>query len=577
MYGDQYFDDGIFQNIIKDDRTSINTVGTSQSGSILIVVCGIISATSSLVIILMIMRSSQRLSTTHHRLVLGASTYELLKSTAMALSTLPIPKDAIYTQFQGEGNSSTCKAQSLTIAYGILGIHLYGIALVAFFLRMTRELLQLETAHLRRACIELKIFERIAHSLCIGVPFLAGTLHFILRRDTLNPAPTRPFCNISAYPYWCDGGSSEDVCSNVTRADHVRHIYSILYVAGIVHFLIALTTTLRFIRSLDSELCTKFVLPLEAVKCQEISQDNVADVLEYYAATGTSDLSRRFSPKFIFQQALAYGFVCIITMFGFSNSSFKALEFFILSLKPLQGFFFLVIFTSNKVYLHLLTYPNISTFRACVHVLTKPIQVIDLSITDITSANGEKNYDEKNQLDVETAMFPQKLNDVTVPCEDFCGENLQQSPSKIDVDAAKGNGLGLGESIDVGDDIGDGDDVGDGDNVGDDVGDGDGDGDVTSSKVSDENFGFFLTEESLSESQKILDSFLELPDDDDLIGSHFSASKSSSSYQPLSYYQSINALREDVQTYEVEEEEEEATSTAEYGLYTIYEEEGSEQ
>ena len=98
-------------------------------------ISGSISAISSSTIIFLIFRSQPRLSTIYHRIMFGMSIADIMASTAMALTTLPMPRNddpvwnrRYYGSYNGKifwsdqtklGNELTCAAQGFFYATGI--------------------------------------------------------------------------------------------------------------------------------------------------------------------------------------------------------------------------------------------------------------------------------------------------------------------------------------------------------------------------------------------------------------------------------------------------------------------------
>mmetsp|Transcript_26409 Transcript_26409/g.39120 ORF Transcript_26409/g.39120 Transcript_26409/m.39120 type:complete len:333 (+) Transcript_26409:69-1067(+) len=98
-------------------------------------ISGTISAISSSTIIFLIFRSQPRLSTIYHRIMFGMSFADIMASTAMSLTTLPMPRndDPVwnrkdYGSYNGEtfwsdqtkiGNEQTCTVQGFFFSTGI--------------------------------------------------------------------------------------------------------------------------------------------------------------------------------------------------------------------------------------------------------------------------------------------------------------------------------------------------------------------------------------------------------------------------------------------------------------------------
>jgi len=112
-------EDAIFDAMNNQD-TYVNTVYTSALGLNIVRVTGSLSAVSSALIIFVILHSSTKLTTIYHRIIALMSIGDIVGSLAMALTTLPMPKDMIYTQFEGltAGNTRTCELQGFLFTVG---------------------------------------------------------------------------------------------------------------------------------------------------------------------------------------------------------------------------------------------------------------------------------------------------------------------------------------------------------------------------------------------------------------------------------------------------------------------------
>jgi hypothetical protein len=82
-------------------------------------VTGSISFLCSMIIISIVLRSISGLKTTYHRIIFGLSFADCVTSFAIALTTIPMPKDVIYPfEMPSYGNIATCEAQGLAFMMG---------------------------------------------------------------------------------------------------------------------------------------------------------------------------------------------------------------------------------------------------------------------------------------------------------------------------------------------------------------------------------------------------------------------------------------------------------------------------
>jgi hypothetical protein len=84
-----YFKAAATEHVVDPRRT--------RYGAIVPRVTGFLSAISSMLIMYVIVRSSRGLSTIYHRIMFCMSVFDIFTSVAMGLTTLPMPKDDLWT------------------------------------------------------------------------------------------------------------------------------------------------------------------------------------------------------------------------------------------------------------------------------------------------------------------------------------------------------------------------------------------------------------------------------------------------------------------------------------------------
>lgn len=117
-------------------------------------ISGTISAISSATIIYLIFKSESKLYSIYHRIMFGMSAADIIGSTAMALTTIPMPKDLSMYDFHEFaeacwvglrlGNIQTCEAQAFFIVWGSVTMYAYNAMLCVYYacaigLRMTED------------------------------------------------------------------------------------------------------------------------------------------------------------------------------------------------------------------------------------------------------------------------------------------------------------------------------------------------------------------------------------------------------------------------------------------------------
>jgi hypothetical protein len=93
----ELFDDDQVLAYLKEVATEDLDPRRTSYGAIVPRMTGFLSAISSMLIMYVIVRSSRGLSTIYHRIMFGMSVFDIFTSVAMGLTTLPMPKDDIWT------------------------------------------------------------------------------------------------------------------------------------------------------------------------------------------------------------------------------------------------------------------------------------------------------------------------------------------------------------------------------------------------------------------------------------------------------------------------------------------------
>jgi hypothetical protein len=176
-----------------------DTFYQSTAGFIIPTVTGTISCASSLTIIFIILRS--RRNSAYHRIMLLLSISDVLSSTAMALTTIPMPADVIYS-YAGPsyGTVATCDAQALVYIIGTTSsvsainlLNIYYLCKIVFNM-------------------EERTFSKKVEPFCFIASFPVGVIFsFFLRSNgVFNPTPYESYCSISTYPYRCNASDAVD-------------------------------------------------------------------------------------------------------------------------------------------------------------------------------------------------------------------------------------------------------------------------------------------------------------------------------------------------------------------------------
>ena len=124
-----------------DERLDITTIYTSWAGIIVTVISSVISIVASAVVIGIIYRSAKGLkNSVYHRILFGMSAADIIQTLALAFTTLPMPRDMIYTNFQGLiiGNNASCLAQGFFVTFGAVTGLMYNAMLSLYYLFFIR-------------------------------------------------------------------------------------------------------------------------------------------------------------------------------------------------------------------------------------------------------------------------------------------------------------------------------------------------------------------------------------------------------------------------------------------------------
>ena len=174
----------------------------TKTAIIITTVSGSISFISSMLIIYVILKSPKLVfSTPYHRIMFGISIGDCIVSFAIALTTIPMPKDVIYPFAQPSyGNIHTCNAQAYVQIGGsgatfwmsmILYIY-YGCSLVFHMKDVTF-----------RKWIETP-------SVTFIVLLFFSPLLYLKNVESLNPSPTCVWCTRRGYPDQCTNDTDPD-------------------------------------------------------------------------------------------------------------------------------------------------------------------------------------------------------------------------------------------------------------------------------------------------------------------------------------------------------------------------------
>ena len=325
------YDPELYNITLADERTHLETVYTSVVGVSIAATTGACSSFCSLVIMYLILKSRSKLSTIYHRLIFCLSIYEVIISIAIAFTTLPMPKDMIYNQFNGLilGNTSTCSAQGFLFILGAQSAGLYNSFLMVYYLLSIRY--QMPDANIS------KLVEPLMHAYTTAFGFSISISLLVF--DAYNPTPYDVWCTAITYPYWCPGSQDQACLIRGSRSSyHVRNIM-------LLHNILSATVVL-------SSLCLVIWTIYSQERLFVMYRANIISRLRLQE-TFEQDF---YLTKAILKQASAYAlsfllvniFPFISMVFGRPNNTFLSIAH--LLLRPSQGVFNLLIFLYHKIY-----------------------------------------------------------------------------------------------------------------------------------------------------------------------------------------------------------------------------------
>jgi hypothetical protein len=301
----------------------------------------IISTLSSALIILIIFKSDEKLKNTYHRIMFVLSLTDMIYSSSVGLTTLPMPRDVgeVYPAFAGRGfgTSLTCTFQGFISSASVTFIAWINISLSVYYLLKIRYRTPKEKLR--------KYFEPIMLVLGLSICLIFSWSY--LRRDEINPVPYAPWCSGGDYPFAC---SEVDINLCIRGGNEKTR-------GGTEGFKTFLVIYLM-VQMVPHAVC--FILNYISVrrleKQAEALQENQPQSSETETETYASSRGHNYSKILIVQSAM-YGvafFACnsISAPLTFVPPMNKApLQVLALALRPLQGFFCMLIFVYDKMYI----------------------------------------------------------------------------------------------------------------------------------------------------------------------------------------------------------------------------------
>jgi hypothetical protein len=419
---------GVYNTTLQDPRLDVETLFTSAAGLGIVSTTATLSTISSLVIIYIMSRSSVGIRTVYHRLMVGVSIADILQSFAMALTTLPMPTDMVYEQFEGlvVGTKKSCNIQGTVYMCGFLAGTCYNIFLTFYYLCAITFSMQDATFR--------KYFERTLHGLAITFSLIVSYASSNLKQ--IHPSPLYAFCVPTAYPYWCT--TEEDCLSGGIWKGKVTVLWfvsSMIGVVGILFLVIIICSVYIREKRIRSYMKSEFSHDNEE---NQIARQQVWNDFTYTISVAKQSLF------YVMAYVAVYIFPVIQTTSDVtgetlpSNISSPFFQVAYVLLRPSQGTLNLMIFLHHKIWKLQKQNPAVSFSEALKSILLKGDRVQDKAISSVEivmrdharAEDSEEFLDEEEEEESCFDEFPiGVVNEDKAELTLDLGENPAEAPS----------------------------------------------------------------------------------------------------------------------------------------------------
>jgi hypothetical protein len=288
----------------------------------------------------------------------GMSLADMCSSTAMALTSLPMPsympKEEIFGyHWAGTrlGNTYTCNAQGFFVSFGMAGMYTYNSVLCLYYV--------CALAFTMKDKVIKKRIEPFMHGIAIVVSLISSLPPLFY--DMYNPTTSGyAWCGPVPYPNECS--YMEDV--ECIRGNDKMEIVNKTFLSGSILFLFAFVSL-------------SFLWIIWKVNQTDRDMKRITKNYRVYGFREVENVLEKHNniTKIVVIQAFFYVAAILLTVFpplllmiggsGFKEKALVNLEKTSLVLLPLQGFYNFVIFLSHKVY----NYRRVHAEKSVWHVL----------------------------------------------------------------------------------------------------------------------------------------------------------------------------------------------------------------
>ena len=276
----------------------------------------------------------------YHRIMFGMSFFDIVQSLAMAFTTLPMPIDMIYDQFEGLiiGTEDSCKAQGFMYLIGSIAATTYNGMLCLYYLC---------ALHLQLTDEIIKRIEPAFHTL----PFLVGLLvaSLSLAFDLIKPSPLIPYCMTMPYPYWCTDESDcflRDGIGSEKSADLLSIATNAFFCLGFLTIIVSLVVVVWSVYKREKMIRTAVNDVTAEVDGRSSSR------VQAYRDDLEITKSAMWQSLYYVAALLAVFLVPLIRIFlgGPAVETSRFLQILHVLLRPSQGVFNLLIFVHQKIW-----------------------------------------------------------------------------------------------------------------------------------------------------------------------------------------------------------------------------------
>ena len=374
----------------------------TQAGRAIVTSSATLSVLSSLAVMYVIGRSQSGLSTVYHRIMFFISFWDIVSSSAMAMTTIPMPVDTIYP-FQGNkyGNIATCEAQAFLYIVGSTYVICANVGLNAFYVCSIRYNMKEETM---KKYLEPTMLV-ITTLLAIPLPVL------LLVKNYLNPMPFDAYCSFGSYPKDCSVENGVECIRGNDFASSNNFVRtSFLCGMAVSMFLVALSMTLVIMTAYrlhtvnQSSAVESYEDPVESNFEDDPSgkddansepSDSSLRIDAGEQKTNRPDIKKEDIPRILLRQAFMYIGAFWLT-YGFSVVSYAlqdslAVQMLKCIFQPLQGFFNGIIFMHHKIHNLRRTDADMTYWMAAKTVVSSPKLVPEMFVSCIELVKEEGN------------------------------------------------------------------------------------------------------------------------------------------------------------------------------------------